>query len=151
MPPPSAGAAAWRTRRCGALGSLPTCSYRPDRDSSGGSAWSPRYLRPSCVKENSCMPHDAELVAETKAWFDRAHADIRAADHEWSADPPLVEDIVFHAQQAVEKSFKAFLESCLRIDPTLKALADKAVPLTELCLEVPLSGRTGVAFAGGGC
>src|SRR5438132_5511907 len=168
MPPPSAGAAAWRTRRCGALGSLPTCSYRPDRDSSGGSAWSPRYLRPSCVKESSCMPHDAELVAETKAWFDRAHADIRAADHEWSADPPLVEDIVFHAQQAVEKSFKAFLawhgvtfrkthnleelaESCLRIDPTLKALADKAVPLTELCLEVPLSGRTGVAFAGGGC
>ena len=94
------------------------------------------------------MPHDAELVAETKAWFDRAHADIRAADHEWSADPPLVEDIVFHAQQAVEKSFKAFLawhgvtfrkthnleelaESCLRIDLTLKALADKAVPLTE--------------------
>ncbi len=100
------------------------------------------------MKEDCYMPHDAELVAETKAWLDRAQTDIRAANHEWTADPPLVEDIVFHAQQAVEKCFKAFLawhgiifrkthnleelaESCLRIDPTLKDLADKAVPLTE--------------------
>src|SRR6266446_476851 len=63
MPCPSAGAAGWRTRRCGALGSLPTCSYQPDRDSSGGPAWSPRYLRPSCAKESYCMPHESELVA----------------------------------------------------------------------------------------
>ena len=85
------------------------------------------------------MPHDAELVAETKAWLDRAQTDIRAANHEWTADPPLVEDIVFHAQQAVEKCFifrkthniEELAESCLRIDPTLKDLADKAVPLTE--------------------
>ena len=52
------------TRRCGALGSLPTCSYRPDRDSSSGPAWSPRYLLPSCVGESFCMPHDAGLIAD---------------------------------------------------------------------------------------
>jgi hypothetical protein len=32
-----------------------------------------------------------------------------AAARELTADPPLLEDIVFHAQQAVEKCFKAFL------------------------------------------
>jgi len=98
------------------------------------------------------MPHDAELVAETKAWFDRAHADIRAADHEWSADPPLVEDIVFHAQQAVEKSFKAFLAwhgVTFRKTHNLEELAESC--LRRVCLEVPLSWRTGIAFAGGGC
>jgi hypothetical protein len=55
------------------------------------------------------MLHDPELVAETKAWFARAQTDIRAAAHDWTAEPPLVEDIVFHAQQAVEKCFKGFL------------------------------------------
>ncbi len=62
--------------------------------------------------------------------------------------PPLVEDIVFHCQQAVEKSMKAFLtwhnvpfrkthsleelgEQCLRIDESLKELVDRAVPLTD--------------------
>ena len=94
------------------------------------------------------MPHDPELVAETKGWFERAWTDLRAANHEWTADPPVLEDIVFHAQQAVEKCFKGFLawhgitfrkthnleelaESCLRLDPTLRDLADRAVPLTE--------------------
>jgi HEPN domain-containing protein len=52
------------------------------------------------------MPHDPEVVAETKAWLARAQTDIRAAAHDWTAEPPLVEDIVFHAQQAVEKCFK---------------------------------------------
>ncbi len=94
------------------------------------------------------MPHDPELVAETKGWFAKAQTDIRAATHEWTAQPPLVEDMVFHAQQAVEKCFKGFLtwhgftfrkthnleelgESCLRLDSTLKRAVDKAVPLTE--------------------
>jgi HEPN domain-containing protein len=55
------------------------------------------------------MPHDPELVAETRAWLTKAWLDLAAADHELTAEPPFVEDIVFHSQQAVEKSFKALL------------------------------------------
>jgi HEPN domain-containing protein len=65
-----------------------------------------------------------------------------------TASPPILGDLVFHCQQAVEKLFKAFLvwhdivfrkthnleelgEQCLRIDPTLREVVDRAVPLTE--------------------
>jgi HEPN domain-containing protein len=71
-----------------------------------------------------------------------------AAAHLFTADPPFLADIVFHAQQGAEKSFKGFLtwrstpfrkthsieeigEQCVRLDPTLKPLVDKAVPLTK--------------------
>jgi HEPN domain-containing protein len=94
------------------------------------------------------MPHDPLLITETKAWFRRAANDLRAAEHEFSAVPPLLGDIVFHCQQAAEKGMKGFLtwhnrafrkthsleeigEQCLEIDPTLKPTVDRAVPLTE--------------------
>ncbi|HKZ20349.1 MAG TPA: HEPN domain-containing protein [Acidimicrobiia bacterium] len=94
------------------------------------------------------MPHDPELVAETRAWFVKATQDLGAAAHEFIAEPPFLADIVFHAQQAVEKSFKGFLtwhstpfrkthnleelgEQCLRHDPSLKQTVDRAVPLTK--------------------
>ena len=94
------------------------------------------------------MVYDPELVAETRGWLGRAALDLRAATHEFTAVPPLLDDIVFHAQQAAEKSFKAFLtwhqtpfrkthnleeigEQCVAIDATLKESVDRAVPLTE--------------------
>ena len=94
------------------------------------------------------MPHDPELVAETRAWLAKASLDLAAADHELTAEPPFVEDIVFHAQQAVEKSFKALLtwngkpfrkthnleelgEQSLGVAPDLRASVDRAVPLTD--------------------
>jgi HEPN domain-containing protein len=94
------------------------------------------------------MPHDPLLVVETQAWFTKAANDLRAADHEFSAVPPLLDDIVFHCQQAAEKAMKGFLtwhnrpfrkthsleeigEQCLEIDQTLKPLVDRAVPLTD--------------------
>jgi len=94
------------------------------------------------------MPYDPELVAETRSWFVRASQDLGAAAHDFKADPPFLADIVFHAQQAVEKAFKGFLtwhstpfrkthaledlgEQCLRLDSTLKPVVDKAVPLTK--------------------
>ena len=55
------------------------------------------------------MPHDPALIAEVRAWLSKAAKDLAAADYELRADPPFVEDIVFHSQQAVEKSLKAFL------------------------------------------
>jgi HEPN domain-containing protein len=55
------------------------------------------------------MPHDPELVAETRSWLAKARQDLGAATHLFGANPPFLADIVFHAQQGVEKSFKGFL------------------------------------------
>lgn len=94
------------------------------------------------------MPHDPARVADTKAWLSRAATDLRAAAIDLAADPPLLDDLVFHCQQTVEKSMKSLLtwydepfgrthnletlgEACLRLDSSLRALVDRAVPLTE--------------------
>ena len=57
------------------------------------------------------MPHDDALVAETKSWLSKAASDLEAATHDLRAEPPLLEDILFHAQ----------MEGVLR----------RAAPLTE--------------------
>jgi HEPN domain-containing protein len=94
------------------------------------------------------MAHDPARVAEARAWIVRAARDLRAADHEFQAVPPLLDDIVFHAQQAAEKALKGFLtwhdrpfrkthsleelgEQSLMLDPALRPIIDRAVPLTE--------------------
>ncbi len=93
------------------------------------------------------MPHDPLLVSETMAWLRKAANDLRADDHEFTAVPPLLEDIVFHCQQAAEKAMKGLLtwhnrpfrkthsleeigEQCLEIDSKIEPLVDRAVPLT---------------------
>jgi HEPN domain-containing protein len=53
-------------------------------------------------------PHP-ELVGETRSWLTKGASDLEAATHDLRADPPLLEDILFHAQQAVEKTLKSFL------------------------------------------
>ena len=94
------------------------------------------------------MPHDPTRVADTVAWLSKTKQDLRAAEFELTAKPPLTADIVFHCQQAVEKALKGYLtwydkpfrkthsieevgEQCLNIDPSLKPLVDRAVPLTD--------------------
>ncbi len=94
------------------------------------------------------MAVDPIRLADTKAWLLKGKNDLRGAEIDLAADPPLVEDALLHCQQAVEKSFKAFLafhdepfrkthnleelgEACLKIDPTFKGLVDEASPLTE--------------------
>lgn len=94
------------------------------------------------------MPLDPARVADTRAWLGRAATDLRAAALDLAADPPVLDDLVFHCQQAVEKAMKGFLswhdepfgkthnleqlgEACLRLDSTLRPLVDRAVPLTE--------------------
>jgi HEPN domain-containing protein len=74
--------------------------------------------------------------------------DLRGARIDLAATPPLLEDALFHCQQAVEKAFKAFLtwherpfrkthsleelgRACSAVDPDLEALVDDGVPLTE--------------------
>ena len=94
------------------------------------------------------MRHDPELVAETHEWLVRAGRDLVAAAHDLTAEPPLLHDVAFHAQQAAEKTFKGFLtwhgrpfrkthnleelgQQCLEVEPELKATVDRAVPLTD--------------------
>jgi len=94
------------------------------------------------------MALDPVLVADTKGWLSKAAIDLRGAELDLAAIPPLLEDVLFHCQQATEKAFKAFLtyhqrpfrkthnleelgESCLTIDPALRDVVDEAVPLTE--------------------
>jgi HEPN domain-containing protein len=103
------------------------------------------------------MAPDLALISETRAWFRRAAEDLRAADHALRADPPLLEDLLFHCQQAAEKALKGFLvwhskpfrkthsleeigEACLAIDPSLRAIIDPVVPLTQYAWEFRYPG-----------
>lgn len=94
------------------------------------------------------MDPDAARVADTRAWLRKAHTDVRCARASRGVDPPILEDVLFHCQQACEKALKAFLawhdipfrkthsleevgEQCLGIDASLRTIVDAAVPLTE--------------------
>jgi len=94
------------------------------------------------------MPPDPQRMADTKAWLAKAATDLRAAELERAAQPPITSDIVFHAQQLVEKALKAFLtwhdqpfrkthslielgEQCAALVPELEPLFRRAAPLTE--------------------
>lgn len=94
------------------------------------------------------MQPDPERVAETREWFAKAALDLRAAEFEFTAAPPLTADIAFHAQQLAEKALKGFLtwhdqpfrkthnlveigQQCVAIDATLEGLTRRAATLTE--------------------
>ena len=55
------------------------------------------------------MSHDSFREADVHAWIARAHNDLRAAEVDLRASQPLLEDVLFHCQQAVEKAMKALL------------------------------------------
>ena len=50
-----------------------------------------------------------EKMREVQAWLRKADDDLRSAQVDLAAAPPLVEDALFHCQQAAEKAMKAFL------------------------------------------
>ncbi len=94
------------------------------------------------------MSPDTARIAEAGEWLAKAQIDLRAADHDKTADPPITADMVFHAQQTVEKALKAFLcwhdipfrkthnlvelgEKCAGIDSSLEPLLRSAAFLTE--------------------
>src|SRR6267378_906453 len=103
--------------------------------SSQESICEPRCRGRCSAKESCSMPHDPARVSDTKAWMRRAATDLRAAAVDLAADPPVLDDLVFHCQQAVEKAMKSLLawhdvpfgkthnlellgEACLRLDPS---------------------------------
>lgn len=94
------------------------------------------------------MRHDPVKVEETRSWFRKAQDDLRAAAVDMGAHPPLLEDALFHCQQAVEKAMKGFLAwhdepfrkthslvelgmACSRLDPSLESLLRKSASLSE--------------------
>ena len=85
---------------------------------------------------------------EVRGWLLRASEDLRAGRHDLTAMPPLVNDVVFHAQQCVEKAMKAYLVhreqtfrkthnltelggAVARLEPTWTELMKHASLLTE--------------------
>ncbi|MBU2601027.1 MAG: HEPN domain-containing protein [Actinobacteria bacterium] len=61
------------------------------------------------------MPLDPARAGEAYAWLAKAAQDLRAADVDLAAVPPLAEDAAFHAQQAAEKSLSVAREVYDRI------------------------------------
>ena len=91
------------------------------------------------------MPPDAAL--EARRWFLKARNDLHAGQAVLAVDPPLIEDALFHAQQASEKAMKGFLVwherpfrrihdlreiggAVLAIDASVESLLKRAVSLS---------------------
>ncbi len=94
------------------------------------------------------MADDPVRTDEARSWVVKAREDLRAAEHNLLADPPLLADTLFHCQPAVEKVLKGLLawhdipfrkthslvelgEACAKAVPGLEPLLRKAAPLTE--------------------
>lgn len=106
-----------------------------------------------------------ETAVEARAWFQKATNDLRGADIDLAAAPPLVEDALFHCQQAAEKAMKGDLtahervfrkthdldelaRACEAIDPTLKAVLLEARDLTVFAWEFRYPGDSHVPSEG---
>jgi HEPN domain-containing protein len=93
------------------------------------------------------MQHDPARVAECRAWLSRAWADIDSTAILIRAARPRHDTALFHAQQAVEKAWKAFLfwhgvpfrrthdlrelgGACAQLDGSLRPLAERAEDLS---------------------
>jgi len=93
------------------------------------------------------MPHDAHRVADTRGWLLKAADDLRGAEIDLAAVPPLTGDAAFHCQQAAEKALKALLawhdvpfrkthdlaeigQQCTTLDVSLEPLCRRAERLT---------------------
>ena len=106
------------------------------------------------------MLPDPARAAEVQAWLTRVSADLRAAEHDLAADPALLEDSLFHCQQAAEKTLKAFLTShntsfrkthdlnelglqCAQVEPSLEPLCRRVARLTAYAWIFRYPGQPG--------
>lgn len=48
-----------------------------------------------------------ETIQEVQAWLAKVDNDLRGAAVDLAAKPPLVEDALFHCQQAAEKAMRS--------------------------------------------
>ena len=102
-----------------------------------------------------------DKAAAVRDWLSKASNDLRGAHIDLDADPPLIEDALFHCQQAAEKTLKGYLTShdkpfkkthdldelsrvCLEVDATLRDIVLPAIPLTVFAWEFRYPGDTHV-------
>ena len=102
------------------------------------------------------QPNQAE---EVKAWLQKGANDLRGAAVDLAASPPLIEDALFHCQQASEKALKGYLaapdrpfrkthdldelsRACEELDPTLKSCLVEVRDLTVFAWEFRYPGET---------
>jgi HEPN domain-containing protein len=102
-----------------------------------------------------------EKLAEVRSWLKKAAGDLRGADIDLAASPPFIEDMLFHCQQAAEKTMKGFLtahdrifrkthdldelaSACESVDPTLKEVLNPARDLTVFAWEFRYPGDADV-------
>ena len=88
-----------------------------------------------------------DKFAEIRGWLVKADDDLRGAEIDLAASPPLPGDALFHCQQAVEKALKGFLTlhdrpfrkthdldelatECEQLDHSLVRVLDRARDLT---------------------
>jgi len=55
------------------------------------------------------MPLDPNILREVESWLHKTREDLRAAQVDLDAKPPILGDCLFHCQQACEKVLKALL------------------------------------------
>lgn len=55
------------------------------------------------------MPLDPGILREVDSWLHKCREDLRAAQVDLDAKPPILGDCLFHCQQACEKVMKALL------------------------------------------
>lgn len=93
------------------------------------------------------MQPDSQRIQDTIAWLRRVVHDLRGAEIDLAASPPLLDDVAFHSQQAAEKAIKAFLtwhdrpfrrvhdlaelgRQCAALDPSLESVCRRAERLS---------------------
>jgi HEPN domain-containing protein len=93
------------------------------------------------------MESDPERVSDTRDWLVKAERDLRAAETLLAASQPLADAAAFHAQQAAERSLKAFLHwhdvpfrktheleelgrACTELDASLEDAVERVLDLT---------------------
>lgn len=94
------------------------------------------------------MPEMRDRIDETLEWIRYGDRDLRAAEGLLALDDPILENGLFHCQQAVEKWLKSLLISngiafpkthdlgkigalCIAIEPDLRALVEAVADLTD--------------------
>jgi len=91
-----------------------------------------------------------EKMAEVRAWLTKEADDLRGADLDLAAAPPLIKDALFHCQQAAEKAMKGFLTAHDRIfrkTHDLNELAMACEALDQGLKEALLAARDLTVFA----
>ncbi len=73
-----------------------------------------------------------EVAVEVREWLERAADDLREAEHDLTAAPPLLRGAVFHSQQAAEKALKAFLAAHERPFPRTHDLDELGIAVVAL-------------------